>query len=684
MTDMSALPPFDGTQANGKVQAAQPALPLRFIWQSDDLGRVSGVSPELLAAMGPDHGIEGRTWDELLSEPDFDADGDLAKALSRRDTWSGIVIQHAIGNDYALKLELAGLPVFDRDRAFRGYRGFGVMREAPFRVERADSIDSPLLAIVPEPPRAEPPVFLEESPVVPFRRPSLNSEDDNTLREIARALAASTQTDASLLRSLPIAADVVSFRKEGEDAFALLESLPSGLLVHRLGIPLFANRAFLDLTGFEDLAALNQHGLDNLFNERPEGAGDPKGLSLRTATGRRIKVDAHLKTVRWEGDSASLLFVDHVAGATADTSRERELAAMLDIASDAVVGLDPSGRIVSANRGAELMFGYEGLELEGRSFTLLIGADNHRSAFEYLGDVAAQRPHKSGGRKVTGIARRGGAMPLVMTLGRISETKFCAVFRDVSDFHRAEQELRAAKSRAEEMSAQKSDFLARVSHEVRTPLNAILGFTEVMLEEKFGPLASERYRDYLTEIHNSGEHIISLVNDLLDLAKIEAGRLDLNFARADLNQTVAAAVAMLQPEANANRVIIRTSLGPDVPAVIADERSLKQIAINLVANAVKYTKAGGQVIVSTALTDLGQIVLRVRDTGIGMTADEIALALEPFRQIPLESRKGGTGLGLPLTKGLVEANQAQFSITSAPSAGTLVEVTFPPSRVLPS
>lgn len=691
MTDMSALPPIEGPEAADHPEAPLLALPLRFIWQSDDLGRLSGVSPELLAAMGPGHGIEGKTWDELMSEPGFDPAGELARALARRDTWSGVVVHRAIGNGYALKLELAGLPVFDRDHTFRGYRGFGVVREAPFRVEETGEGTALAGPPAPQPPEPEPPQVPpsppeDASPVLPFRRPSLNPEDDHALREIARALAASTQTDASLLRSLPQADEIVTFRKDGEEAFALLDALPGGVLIHRLGMPLFANRAFLDLLEFEDLGALIRHSLDDLFDDMPDRGSERRGFGLRTATGRRIEVEAHLKTVCWEGEPASLLFVGQIARASqsAEDNRARELAAMLDIASDGVVTLDAAGRILSANRGAELMFGYESVELEGRSFTLLLGADSHRSALEYLDDIASGRSVKTSARPVIGAARRGGAFPLVMTLGRISQTKFCAVLRDVSDFHRAEQELRAAKARAEELSAQKSDFLARVSHEVRTPLNAILGFAEVMLEEKFGPLGSERYRDYLREIHDSGEHVISLVNDLLDLAKIEAGRMDLNFVRTDLNQAVAAAVSMLQPEANANRVIIRTSLAPDMPRIIADERSLKQIAINLVANAVKYTRAGGQVIVSTALTDLGQAVLRVRDTGAGMTEEEIAIALEPFRQLPSGGPRGGTGLGLPLTKALVEANRAHFSITSAPAAGTLVEISFPPSRILPA
>jgi signal transduction histidine kinase len=247
---------------------------------------------------------------------------------------------------------------------------------------------------------------------------------------------------------------------------------------------------------------------------------------------------------------------------------------------------------------------------------------------------------------------------------------------------KAADELTAAKRQAETASSAKSDFLAKISHEIRTPLNAIIGFSEIMAQEKFGPVGNERYRQYLIDIQSSGQHLLSLVNDLLDLSKIEAGKLELDFAGVALNTLTQQCVAIVQPQANRERIIIRTSLSPRLPPVIADARSLRQIVLNLISNSTRFTGAGGQVIVSTTLTDLGEVVLRVRDSGIGMSEKEIALALEPFRQVAATVRPGGTGLGLPLTKALAEANRAAFSIKSTPNAGTLIEVAFPPNRVM--
>jgi signal transduction histidine kinase len=258
--------------------------------------------------------------------------------------------------------------------------------------------------------------------------------------------------------------------------------------------------------------------------------------------------------------------------------------------------------------------------------------------------------------------------------------------------HAEIRELKSAKSSGDRSSGDKSDFLAEISRALRTPLNAIIGLSEIMRQEKFGPL-NQRYQQYLSDIRSSGEHLLALVNDLLDLSKIEAGKLDLDFTGVALNPLTQQCVAILQPQANRERIIIRTSLSPKLPPVLADARSVRQIVLNLITNSTKLTGAGGRVIVSTTLTDSGDVALRVRDSGTGLSEAEIALALEPFGQIATVVRPGpaggfaaggraaGGGFGLPLTKALAEANRATFSIKSAPNAGTLIEVAFPPNRV---
>jgi len=178
--------------------------------------------------------------------------------------------------------------------------------------------------------------------------------------------------------------------------------------------------------------------------------------------------------------------------------------------------------------------------------------------------------------------------------------------------------------------------------------------------------------------------VLDIVNDLLDISKIEAGEMDLEFAAVGINDCVSEAVSLVQPQANTQRVIIRTSLSQSVPDVVADLRSIKQIAINILANAIRFTPSGGQIVVSTAYEPTGSVALRIRDTGVGMSKTDLEQAMKPFGQVSpgARHRGDGTGLGLPLTRAMTEANRALFSIQSSPNEGTLVEITFPPQRVL--
>ena len=486
-----------------------------------------------------------------------------------------------------------------------------------------------------------------------------------------------------------------------DDQRPLLDRLPVGLLVYRLDALIYANRAFLEWTGYRDLDALEQAGgLDTLFLEPGStlpGEDGAKPLVIATNKGDRLPVEARLFSTPWDGESALVLMLSNgngharrktdEAALPAAASEAREWRAILDTATDGVVVLDRAGLVQSVNHSAEVLFGYQARELAGLPVTHLFTPDSQDSALDYLAAVA--RPGGGGrrepGREVTGRAHGGCAIPLFMTAGQLTDgtDRLCAVFRDLSAWRNAERDLIDAKRLAEKASAAKSDFLAKVSHEIRTPLGAIIGFAEVMMQERFGPIGNERYRQYLKDIHTSGGHLISLLNDLLDLSKIEAGKLNLSMTSVDLNELTRQSVALMQEQANRQRIIVRTSLAPALPPVLADARSVCQILLNLLSNSIKFTSAGGQVIVSTALNDGGEAVLRVRDTGVGMSAQDIAVALEPFRQLATAPRWGtnGTGLGLPLTKALAEANRASFSIRSAVNTGTLVEVAFPRARI---
>jgi PAS domain S-box-containing protein len=536
---------------------------------------------------------------------------------------------------------------------------------------------------------------------------TLSDAERNAFREIARALGArledgSSQDKASDQSDSP---EETAQAAEGDapskptvppaSGDPILDRLPIGILIHRGERILFANRFLLDLTGYETSEQIRADGgLVHLFRGSPAlgGSGEEdSALALTARGGENIAVTVRASSAEWDGGEADLLVIRRASNVAphsqpSQDSRVHELEAILDTATDGVIVLNETGRILSLNRSAEALFGYNERAVAGDAITVLLAPESHIVALDYLERLRSPGVGSllNDGREVLGRERQGGSIPLFMTMGRLGdgpERRFCAVLRDITAFKKTEGELIGAKHAAEEASAQKSDLLAKISHEIRTPLNAILGFAEVMLEERFGPVGNDRYKEYLKDVHASGSHVISLVNDLLDLAKIEAGRLELSFTGVSLNDLVSSCVALLQPQAARDRIVMRMSFAPKLPPVVADERSMRQIVLNLVSNAIKFTDAGGQVIVSTAMTDQGEVAFRVRDTGIGMTPEEVEAALEPFRQLATSRKRGGTGLGLPLTKALVEANRGAMQISSQPSEGTLVEVIFPPTRV---
>ena len=374
---------------------------------------------------------------------------------------------------------------------------------------------------------------------------------------------------------------------------------------------------------------------------------------------------------------------------------DEELRAILDTAADGIITLNRQGEILSFSAGAEALFGMNVKDVAGTSFLDLMKGESRAVVKEYLDALSSDASLASiynEGREVTARAA-GGEIPLFLTIGRLGrrgdpdrpgKAAFCAVVRDITQAKKAESELRQAKEEAERSSAQKSEFLASISHELRTPLNAILGFSDVMRQQRFGEMGNEKYLGYARDIHESGEHLLSLINDLLDLSKIEAGKFELKFEGVDLAAVANDCLNLLGNEAGRARVILRKAIPANLPRVVADKRSMKQIFLNLLSNAIKFTPPGGQVMVTLKLNKAGELTASVSDTGHGMTDEELARALKPFERITGENHpdKPGTGLGLPLTKALTEANHARFEIASEPGKGTKVTITFPTPRVL--
>jgi signal transduction histidine kinase len=662
--------------------AGERRHPLRFVWQMDADGRFIVGSDEFVDLTGPrTTGAFGRLWSEIAAELKLDPEDRIARAVATHETWSGITISWPVEDGTErLPVELSGLPVFDRDRSFRGYRGFGVCRDigrlnqlAQARRERAvgfmEAAAAPAAVEAVEVPPAE--VLLPAAVASGAAELAPHSQGSG----IEGAPAAANPAGANA-----VGANVVPFRP-GAAAEAKAPSLSP---VER--------RAFHELA--EELTARLRGGQEEAPAENEAGLAEEQAIAAEA-----IEVAA-----------AEVAAVPPATGLAAAAARgQAPLPAFEPVLLDRI----PVGILVYrydsllyANRRFLDWSGYESLEALAAAGGLeVLFAEPGAGSLSETGDAQALTVTTRGGERVPlegrlfAVPWEGtSALALILASGEAEERHRATAaalaaaehaFRELegtlAPLIKLEDETRAAKREAEKAVAAKADFLAQVSHEIRTPLNAITGFAEVIMAERFGPIGNERYREYLKDIHAAGTHLVSLLNDLIDLSKIETGQLELAFVNVGLNELTQQCVGIMQPDASRARIIIRTSLTPGLPQVVADERSLRQIVLNLLSNSIRFTGPGGQVIVSTLLADNGEAVLRVRDTGAGMSEGDIAAAMEPFRQAATAGSwgSGGTGLALPLTKALAEANRANFNIKSAPNAGTLVEVAFPPPRVAP-
>ncbi|MCB1526024.1 MAG: sensor histidine kinase, partial [Rhodoblastus sp.] len=284
-----------------------------------------------------------------------------------------------------------------------------------------------------------------------------------------------------------------------------------------------------------------------------------------------------------------------------------------------------------------------------------------------------------------------GAEIYFITLARrLYETSLSALYAQaekdelIGELERAKSNSDEARRRAEEANLAKSRFLATMSHELRTPLNAILGFSEVMKDELFGAHAVPAYRDYSTDIHSSGQHLLALINEILDLSRVEAGRYELKEDAISLSAIIQDCEHLLLLRAQKRDIKIADAIESDLPRLWADERAIRQVALNLLTNAIKFTPQGGQITIKVGWTQAGGQYFSVRDTGTGIPEHEIPVVMSSFGRGTLAQKNAdeGSGLGLPIVKGLVELHGGTFTLRSKVREGTEVIVVFPPERVM--
>ncbi len=404
------------------------------------------------------------------------------------------------------------------------------------------------------------------------------------------------------------------------------------------------------------------------------------------AKGHYIWLETTIRTVHDTQDGAPLHVIsvsrDVTARVEAEQAREKAYEmyrVMTTEASDVILLFGPDRKILFASDAIGRVMGRDPSAIENGGWMNFVHPEDrdlvrgiplpHRSR-ETL-TVSYRLMHGEGHYVWLEVVTRARYAPDGTYQGYIS------VARDVTA--RKEQEIaaKAAQARAEAANRAKSEFLANMSHELRTPLNAIIGFGDLMRQGTFGPLNNPRYEDYATLIYDSGQLLLDLISDMLDMAKIEAGKLELNFERVDLAGTIEDATRLLQDRAETGGITLTVEADEALPSLLADRRAVKQVVLNLLSNAVKFTPPGGTVRISAR--QAGEMAgITVSDTGIGIPASEISRLGKPFEQVcgdPMLA-KSGTGLGLALVKALAERHGGEMTIASEEGVGTQVCVTF--------
>ncbi|HLO77984.1 MAG TPA: ATP-binding protein [Magnetospirillum sp.] len=363
------------------------------------------------------------------------------------------------------------------------------------------------------------------------------------------------------------------------------------------------------------------------------------------------------------------------------TTAQARLRDAIESISEGFILCDENDRVVIANhRFRDFFPEIAHLAEEGRPFRLLLETATRLRLALDVGEEHEWLEQRQSLRdnQTPHIQHLSSGRWLLINERRTNSGQMVAIYTDITDLKVGEEDLRQAKAQAESAAQAKSEFLAAMSHELRTPLNAIIGFSDIMANSLFGPLGNPRYDEYARDILNSGQHLLSLINDILDLSKIDAGAMSVDHRPVSVTDLVERALSMVRDAAQANCLRLEFKVPADIPPLAGDERRLLQILLNLLSNAVKFTPEGGTITI-TAAADGTRVALSVADTGIGIAAEDIPRALEAFGQVDssCSRRFPGSGLGLPLSRKLAELHGGNLTIDSTPGRGTIVTVRLP-------
>ena len=514
------------------------------------------------------------------------------------------------------------------------------------------------------------------------------ARDREALRRQAAYLEATFENMSEAIAMVDAELKIVAWNRKFIDLFRL----PASLM--RPGTP------FEDIVRFgAELGEFGNGDVDAMVHARMESLKRPEPRQFE-----RWRPDGTVIEVRdrpLPGGGFVALYIDVTARKRAEEARldamrrerqaEQRLAEAIESSSEGVVVYDDQERFVVAN--SRYLEFYPDI------------ADMHRPGVKYEAVLRASVDRGQSCQVPDGMDKeafiqdrlaqfRNPGAPIIRHMAgdrwmRFSEKRtpsggLISVQTDITALKQRESELIDSKDAAEAASRAKSAFLANISHELRTPMHAILGLAEIMRDNPEGEASLALYQKYAKLIHESGSHLLNLIDDVLDMSKIEAGRYELEEERLSLSSMIESCVAFVAQKARSGGVHIVNRMDGSVPPIKADARSVKQVVLNLLSNAVKFSRSGGSVVVSAARDSSGGLTLSVSDTGIGIAPENLARIAEPFWQVDGSHtrRYGGTGLGLAISKRLMERHGGTLRLHSTKDVGTTVEAWFPPERIL--
>jgi PAS domain S-box-containing protein len=520
---------------------------------------------------------------------------------------------------------------------------------------------------------------------------------DGALVDISLTVAPIRDHDGKIVGASAIARDITALQHREAQLTSLIEAAPDAfIVVGSTGLIQFVNQQTENLFGYPRADLIGQP-IELLVPDRARGRHprlrgsyreDPaarpmrgRNLSGRRKDGSEFSVDISLTPL---DTPQGLLVAAAVRDATERKEAEARFESLLESAPDAILVADDRGVIVVANHRATDLFGYPREELIGRPVEMLVPQDNRKNHPQlrkgYVGHPAV-RP-MGAGLQLWAQRKDGSRFPVDISLSPLqtpSGILVSAAVRDITDRLAAEEALRAAKDEAEQANMAKSEFLSRMSHELRTPLTAILGFTELL---QLGGMPADQRDLFVDRTHRAGQHLLGLINDILDISRVEAGSMTMSIEAVDATPLIEEAIELVAPMAQSRRIAVANTVQD--AAVQADSGRLRQVLLNLLSNAVKYNREAGTITVSSSV-GADTVSITVADTGLGIQEEDLPRLFQPFERLGVQTGEiEGTGIGLAISRGLVEMMGGTIDVTSRPGEGSRFTVTLPSAGHLDS